>query len=294
MASPSPAHCLIAESGSTKTEWRYCREGKVVRAFRSQGCNPRIQADEAILHHFQAIFQAELAKEDVGAVYFYGAGLGAVPPRNRIRSVLQQLLPGAQVQVEHDMLAAARSTRRPEGIVCILGTGSNTCHHRQGQVVAYKGGLGYICGDEGSGADLGKHLLKACLQGDMPLSLQQAFEAQLGKPVQDALTELMLAASPNVHMAAWAEFVHAHLHVPAVAQLVEQRMLAFLDATVCRYPGFERLPVDFVGSISHFFAPQLRNACAQRKVFLGSIEKDPIDKLVAYHLQELRKNPFQA
>ncbi|RMG24486.1 MAG: ATPase, partial [Bacteroidetes bacterium] len=175
------------------------------------------------------------------------------------------------------------------GIVCILGTGSNSCYHRQAQVVEVKGGLGYIVGDEGSGADLGKHLLKAILQDDMPPHIVQKFEDHFQKTAQQMLTQVMLASKPNVMLASWAPLLHQWAGEAAVEQLIVDRFLAFLDTTVCRYEAYKRLTVDFVGSIAHHFAPQLSQACHQCQLRLGTIDKDPVHKLVQYHLFGLRE-----
>lgn len=278
---------LIAESGSTKTEWRVCENGKVIDAFRTSGCNPRVQSPEMIERDIQDAFDHHLAYDTPEKIYFYGAGLGAHRPREVMGEILHKLLPASTVFIEHDMLAAARSTRRKEGIVCILGTGSNSCYHKNFQEVAHKGGLGYIIGDEGAGADLGKYLLKGFLQGELPSNLKEKFENIHHKKVQDILTSLMLSPKPNVVMASWAEFVHQHLTEPTIKEMVVSRFIAFLDTSVCLYPNYANLYVDFVGSIAHYFSEQLTEACVEKEIILGEINKDPIEKLVDFHLNEL-------
>lgn len=275
---------LIAESGSTKTEWRLCEDGKIVNAFRTTGCNPRVQSSEIIEHDIQKAFSEHLTSNSPQTIYFYGAGLGANLPRQIISEILHKLLPDSTVFVEHDMLAAARSTGRVEGIVCILGTGSNSCYHKDYQEVSHKGGLGYLIGDEGAGADLGKYLLKGFLQDELPNHLKELFENQHQKKCQELLTALMLAPKPNVMMASWAEFVHQHLSESAIHEMVIRRFIAFLDTSVCLYPKYEQLYVDFVGSISHYFSDELKEACVERNVQLGGINKDPIDNLANFHL----------
>ncbi len=278
---------LIAESGSTKTEWRLCKDGQIIDAFRTSGCNPRVQTPQIIEADIRKAFSSHLTCQLPETIHFYGAGLGDQQPKLIIREILKRLLPDVQVYVEHDMLAAARSSCRAEGIACILGTGSNTCYHKNYQVIDCKGGFGYLVADEGSGADMGKHLLKKLLQGELSLVIKERFESQLQQSVQETLTSLMLAPKPNVLMASWAEYVHAWLEDEQIQQMVEERFLAFLDTTICLYESYQHLQVDFVGSIGHYFSEQLKKACQKRKVLLGSIVKDPIDNLVNFHLSGL-------
>lgn len=274
---------LIAESGSTKTEWRLIRNGVVAREFRSPGVNPNVLEPEAIEEIFRDAFEENLPAVPE-AVTFYGAGLGADSQKAVVREIMQRVLPQSRIFVEHDMLAAARSTLRDEGIVCILGTGSNSARHHQHQITQNMGGHGWIFGDEGSGMDLGRHLLKGILQHDFPDEVQAHVERARGKSAYELKLDVHHSSKPNVRLAEFAVYVGETVHVPEVRQMVKARMLAFLDTTVCRYTGYRELYTDFVGSIAHHFSAVLFEACEERGVKPGMVLKDPVHNLVAFHL----------
>lgn len=254
------------------------------KTFRTPGFNPNNQEEEDILEGLKKGFASNLPGEKIEEVIFYGAGLGGASQRAVMDKLLRSVLPDTHVQVEHDMLAAARSTRRKEGIVCILGTGSNSCYHKDFQIVKTLGGHGYLFGDEGSGADLGRHLLKGLLQGDFPQKVRAYVEEKEDTSIYELKIHVHHADSPNVRMAELAQYFTPFFNVPEIRELVTSRMLAFLDTTVCRYDNYENLTVDFVGSIAFFFREFLEEACRMRSVKLGEIVKDPVDNLVAFHL----------
>ena len=275
---------LLAESGSTKTAWRLLEEGALKASFQSPGINPNVLEPAIIEDIFRKAFGSHLTSLDLDELHFYGAGIGSDSQKGIIRGILQKILPNTNVYVEHDILAAARSTRRDEGIICILGTGSNSALHRGHQLVSILGGHGYIFGDEGSGMDLGKNLIKGILQNDFPDEARQHVENIKGKTAYEIKIAVHHSSKPNVRMAELAQLVGDLIHLPEVEALVISRFEAFLDTTVVRYPNFENLQTDFVGSVAFFFEKQLAQACASRGVNLGTIVKDPVDNLVKYHL----------
>lgn len=276
---------LVAESGSTKTEWRLIADGEVKQEFRSPGINPNVLEADAIEEIFRNAFGSHLTNLNVGEVYFYGAGIGSNSQKGIIRGLLQKILPGVTIYVEHDILAAARSTLRKEGIICILGTGSNSAYHKNHELVSSLGGHGYVFGDEGSGMDLGKHLIKGILQDDFPDQVKAYLETEVGKSAYDTKIRIMHSSKPNVRMAELAKIVGDLIHIPEIDQMVTDRFVAFLDTTACRYPNFENIHADFVGSVAFFFQKQLAKACQKRNVKLGQIVKDPVDKLVEWHIR---------
>ncbi len=275
---------LVAESGSTKTEWRFIKDGKVKLEFNSPGINPNVLESDAIEEIFRNAFGSHLTSLDVGEVYFYGAGIGSASQKGIIGGILQKILPGVVIYVEHDILAAARSTLRDEGIICILGTGSNSAYHKNHLLESSLGGHGYVFGDEGSGMDLGKHLIKGILQDDFPEAIKKYVEEETGKSAYDIKIRVMHSSKPNVRMAELAKLIGDLIDHPEIQEMVTQRFVAFLDTTVCRYPDFENLYADFVGSVAFFFQDQLAKACALRNVKLGQVVKDPVNKLVEWHI----------
>jgi N-acetylglucosamine kinase-like BadF-type ATPase len=278
---------LIAESGSTKTAWRLLEDGKLSASFQSAGINPNVLEQEVIEDIFRTAFGSHLTSLDLEELHFYGAGIGSDSQKGIIRGILQKILPHTNVFVEHDVLAAARATRRKEGIVCILGTGSNSALHRNFQLDQTLGGHGYIFGDEGSGMDLGKHLIKGILQGDFPDEAREHVERRKGKSAYEIKITIHHSSKPNVRMAELAQLVGDLIHIPEVEQMVIGRFQAFLDTTVVRYDNYQQFPVDFIGSIAYYFKNQLQKALDSRNAKLGHITQAPIDNLVKYHLGEL-------
>jgi glucosamine kinase len=277
---------LIAESGATKTEWRLCAEGKLLHAFRSRGFNPNVMPRALLESEMQEVLRSQLpASHEIGRVFFYGAGLRGENQRALVKTVLAQSLPQARIEVAHDLLAAARSCQREEGIVGILGTGSNTAHYQRGVLLSTRGGHSYLFGDEGSGADLGLSLMKGLLLDDFPAEVRTFIEQQAGYSIYDLKIAILQSEVPNVRLAQLAKYLDELTHVPEIQAMIQERMRAFFQTTICRYPNYQELPVDLVGAISHAFRHTLQAAAQEYQVQLMSIVSDPIKSLVAYHLK---------
>jgi N-acetylglucosamine kinase-like BadF-type ATPase len=279
-------YLLLAESGSSKTEWRLCQGATMIESLRSPGFNPNIQSEAAMRAIFQDVIQ-NIGYERIEKLCFYGAGLGEMSQRIVMRNILRELLPEAIIQIEHDMLAAVRSTLRPEGIVCILGTGSNSAHYANETIIQNLGGHGYIFGDEGSGAYIGKRMLKALLQKELPENIQGQFEESEKSSITEMKIAVMQSEKPNVKLATFAKVTAEVQDSPPVREIILGCFLEFLDTTVCRYDGYENLYTDFVGSIAYYFLPILSEACSKRNVKIGNVQQAPIDNLIQYHISHL-------
>ncbi|GAB4406880.1 MAG: ATPase [Bacteroidia bacterium] len=277
---------LIAESGATKTEWRYCQDNQVVNSFRGAGFNPNVIPREVLRADLEETVRVHMRRLRPQALYFYGSGIGGDSQRRIMQEVLEDFFPGVRIEIEHDLLAAARSTDKPEGIACIIGTGSNSCYYADGQIIRQLGGHGYLFGDEGSGADLGRHLIKGLLQDELPDAVRRFVEQQAGSSVYELKIAIHRDPKPSVRMARLAKYLDEIWHYPEVSEMIRSRLLAFLDTTVCRYEGYEHLPVNFFGSVAYFFQDFLTQACRMRDLRQVEITRDPIDRLVAYHLKQ--------
>lgn len=277
---------LVVESGATKSEWRLLQDGALAFSARSIGFNPNVMREETIENELRRVQREELqgmpAPEQL---YFYGAGINGKSQFAIMERLLAAAWPKIDLHIEHDLTAAARSTQREAGIVCILGTGSNSCLHRDYAVLRQEGGLGYLFGDEGSGMDLGRALVAALLRQDLPKEVQRFIEQQEGLPVYDLKIAILQHPHPNVRMARLAQHLDELMVYPEVRALIHARFLAFFDTTVCRYPDYQSLPVDVVGSIGWYFQDALRQAAVERDIMLGKFRKDPIDDLLAFHLR---------
>ena len=277
---------LIADSGSTKTEWRLVQPGLPTVAVRTDGLNPYFQDEDQLRQTLQAQLIPELPSlTEPLAVFFYGTGCTGPDSNGRISRALETLLPTARtIEVASDMLGAARGAAgREPGIVCILGTGANTCFFDGQQITTPSYALGFWLGDEGSGGNLGKRLVTAFLHGKLPPDLHTAFAGQYGL---DRLTVLDYAYNkpyPNRYFAHFVPFLSEHRHLPFVRELVCGAFSDFLALYVARMPDTHRHPIHFVGSVAYYFADWIRELLAEKHLQAGRFTQVPIDGLLAYH-----------
>jgi len=281
---------LIADSGSTKTNW-VLLEGKTVKSsVTTAGMNPYFHTSESL----DAILSAELlpyiVPDHVREIYFYGAGCSTDKNELLISEALLQYFHKASIFVYHDILGAARALfGNEQGISCILGTGCNCCWYNGKQVFSKVDSLGYLFGDEGAGSYLGKNLLAAYLKKQLPQDLRNAFDSEYHYTLEDILNSLYNRPYPNRFLASFSEFlVHRQEHT-FVHKLVKDSFLAFFDAQVKHYDNYRNLPVSFVGSISFYYKSILLEAANEEHIHIQTILKTPIEGLIIYHrTNELR------
>ena len=270
---------LIADSGSTKTDWVLTDGGTTMERYHTQGINPVHQAENEIL----AILNQELLPQLSGSpstVHFYGSGV-----RPELEPLMEHLLktafPSATVVEAHsDLLGAARALcGRSEGIACILGTGANSCLYDGRVMVANTPALGYILGDEGSGAVLGISFLNALYKGFMPESVAVDFQRDMKMAMADVIARVYRQPMANRFLASLSPFIKSHLDVPQVSQLVVDNFRHFFRRNIVPYNRPD-LPVSFVGSIAFHYADQLTAAATAEGFSMGKILKSPIDGLL--------------
>ncbi len=278
---------LIADSGSTKTSWRYVASSGVIQQFQTVGFNPLHETEESILSNLQTQLVQHL-QQPVEQIFFYGAGCGTEAQVNKMQKVISLAFPNTQVAIFDDMLAAARSLcLHKAGIVGILGTGSNSCNYDGKQLTATKGGLGLQLGDEGSGAYLGRKLIMDYLNEEMPTPLIPIFEKRYGLTTTNAKSivfeNVYAKPYPNRYLAQFAKFLFDHRQEAYCMQVVYDSFLLFFDKTICKYPHHNTLPIHFTGSIAFWFSGILRQAATQRQLTVGIISEEPIAGLLLYH-----------
>lgn len=290
---------LIADSGSTKTDWALFAAGRMGR-IHTQGINPMLQDDAAILQTVEGELRQRLLAlptssalvpavphggrgEAVEAIYFYGAG--CLPEVcGRLAAVLRQAFPQATtVEVESDLLGAARAVcGRGEGMAAILGTGANSCLYDGRAIVRHTPALGFILGDEGSGAVLGRKLVNALFKGTLPASLRDAFVAETHLSMADVIRRVYREPMPNRFLASLSHFVAAHLDHEGLAEMVVENFGEFIAKNILPYRRAD-LPLGVVGSIGYYFRPQLEQACRRHGIMLGAVLQSPMEGLLGYH-----------
>lgn len=273
---------LIADSGSTKTDWCLVDGGNVVKRFIGQGINPSLQDREVI----EGILTDELIKEIAGTDYvheinFYGAGCrDEVKPK--IQEILSQYFRKADIiEINSDMEAAARALfGKREGIACILGTGSNTCLYDGKNIVSNIPPMGYILGDEGSGAVLGKMFVNAMFKGGLPETLRNEFFAETGLSLHDIINKVYREPFANRFLAALSVFIHKHLDLVEIRLLVKENFRNFFHRNINQY-NRKSLPVGAVGSIAFYYKDLFIEVAQSEGYSVGNIMKSPMDALVS-------------
>jgi len=276
---------LIADSGSTKTDWRVLDKKRVVAQVRTAGFNPYYQDAPSIAAELQAHLLPYCTGK-VTQVFYYGTGITNEEKAEVLRSTIQHVFGGIEnIDVQSDVLGAAKAACGHEkGIACILGTGSNSCYYDGDKIDFQVPPLGFWLGDEGSGGHLGKLLILAYLHKEMPADIRQLFEEKYG--VMDRLQVLDNAYHkpfPNRYFAAFARFLHDNLQHTFCHSLVEESFSIFFEKYVLKYPMFQDVPLNFVGSIASHYEQILRAVAESKKLQVGKILAAPIDGLVQYH-----------
>ena len=272
---------LIADSGSTKTQWVLADHAGVVKEFFTPGINPVHLTDDALRHAFdEALSSVECGP---ARVRFYGAGCTEWLC-GKVEAILGAVTRCGDVKVGSDMLGAAHALCGNEpGIVAILGTGSNSCYYNGNHIEANTPPLGYILGDEGSGARLGIRLVNGVLKGYLSAEVANDFFSETGLDKAAIINRVYRGEAANVFLASLVPFIKAHISDASVKAMVEDEFRLFLERNIVKaYPT--GLPVNFAGSVSAVFENQLRAACDIAGVSVGGISPRPMPGLVKYHL----------
>lgn len=277
---------LIVDSGSTKTDWGFFSTVYDVKTAKTQGINPCHQSEEEIrtiiknelLPNTQAIDLASINK-----VFYYGAGCATESICTQMAGILKEFIPNAVISVYSDMLGAARALcGRTEGVTCILGTGSNSCLYDGKQIVDQIPSLGFILGDEGSGAALGRRLISDCLKRQLPDSVCREFMERYSLTKESIIESVYRKPLPNRFIAGFAPFVYEKRAVPEVHKMIIQCFQEFFTRNVINYHK-PWLPVHFIGSLASSFAEELKETADSLGMTIGKIDTSPMSGLVDYH-----------
>ena len=275
---------LIADSGSTKTDWVLIGKGCEVHAYTTQGINPYFLKTEDIVKIIANELKGPKLPESILEVHFYGAGCSSLNKSKVVMGALQEAFNDSAVYVESDLLGAARALlNNEEGLAAILGTGSNSCHFDGEQIIQNVPSLGYVLGDEGSGAYLGKILLQAYMTEQLSKDLQLELSSFCNLSKEAILDALYKKPLPNRFLASFSPFLSKQGKHPIIKKIVTKSFSDFFDAHILKYPSHNSLKVGFVGSVSYCFQDILNEVAKTKNVQLGKILKSPIEGLVAYH-----------
>lgn len=275
---------LLADSGSTKTDWCLVDQKNSVTKVRTAGINPFFQSSEEIANELATHLVPHLPTTRLESVYFYGAGCTKEKSPIVAEALKKQFEITGACEVATDMLAAARGLcGHQPGIACIMGTGSNSCAYDGKDITKNVSPLGFILGDEGSGAVLGRTLVGDVLKNQLPKDIVEAFHVEYGLSNADIIDHVYRQKFPNRFLASFVPFLAKHIENKAIFDLVKENFRRFLIRNVKQYQGWEHLPIGFVGSIAYYFQQPLKEALEAEHMTIGKTIQAPMEGLIAYH-----------
>ena len=278
----------IVDSGSTKSSWVFVDENNNIQNYRTVGFNPYYQTSEDIYQILQKELIAQLdPSKKVDQVFFYGAGCEAEAQRNVVAVALQKAFPQTEVIVDHDLMAACLAVLgNEEGIACIAGTGSNTCHYDGKNIVKNVHSLGLYLGDEGSGGYLGKILARDYVREALPQSVREKFEAFTTDRSADILDKVYTKPFPNRYLASLAPFVIYNQDEKYLFYLAYESFSLLFQNCVSKYDNYQKLPIRFIGSVAAHLKPVLDRVASEHNVTIDMVVGNPMEALTEYHIKK--------
>lgn len=281
---------LIADGGSTKADWVLLDKlGKEVLKTRTEGLNPAVFDADLMRDRIQKNVELVTYKDKITNVYFYGAGCGTEKPTLLLKSIFESFFSNAIVEVKEDTFAAAYAVTSKPGIVCILGTGSNSCYFDGKNIDVRIPSLGFILMDEASGNYFGKRLIRDYYYHRMPLKLANKFEKNFDVKADVIKRNIYKESNPNTYLAHFAEFIFKNDRNKYFDKVLEKGINVFFKTKILTYKEAQDVPIHFVGSIAYFSRNIIEKVANKHNVKLGKIVRRPIDGLIAYHKEKLKK-----
>lgn len=274
---------LIADSGATKAEWCLLTNSKKKTVF-TQGISPYFLNTGQIAGLLKKELFPALKKSKIEEIHYYGTGCANPANARSVKKAIQLVFANAKVSVSHDLMGAARALcGRKKGIACILGTGSNSCYYDGKKIVKNSPGLGYVLGDEGSGAYLGKKVIQYYLYETFDADLRARFDARYATSRMEILENVYKKPLPNRYLASFAIFLAENRGHYMIENIIEDGLNDFFFNHLCKYRESRVLPVHFVGSVAHGFKDVLQELCKTYGFKLGRVIKNPMEGLAEYH-----------
>jgi N-acetylglucosamine kinase-like BadF-type ATPase len=277
---------LIADSGSTKTSWCLTGKNKSTEYYSTSGINPFFRSSDDIETELRESLKPKI-KFEVSQIYFYGAGIINEEKGNVVKLALGKLFPQAGIEVFSDLLAAAHATLgETKGIACILGTGSNSCLFDGEKIIEHVPPLGFILGDEGSGAVLGRKILGDYLKGIMPKNIAEKFRNEFNFDYATYLESVYKKEKPNQFLAQFVPFLYENKNDDYCTTLIRNSFDEFIKRNLIQYSGSTKLPICFVGSVAYYFQDELKKVLEKNQLQLKSILKEPLEGLIKFYTQK--------
>lgn len=273
---------VIADSGSSKTDWLFIK-GEHQSNIQTPGINPFFQDTNEIIKNQTGLIDNAFKKEAT-LVFFYGAGCIKNKSDQIVINALAQIFTHAEIKVEDDMLGAARALLgNKEGIACILGTGANSCFYDGKEILDKVPTLGFILGDEGSGAHMGKLFLNDYFKRAIPEDLKTKIDKELSLEMADVLAAVYRAEYPSRYLASFSTFINENRNHSYTQKLIKRSFSEFFSRNVERYKNYKTLKVNFIGSIAFHYSDLLKEVAIEREITVGKIIDKPIESLKRFH-----------
>lgn len=278
---------LIVESGSTKADWVVLDGIKTISSFQTKGWNPLFLSSELMILRLKSYLELKSIFTKILKVYFYAPGCSDPSSFNILESSLKSFFVNAHVIIKTDLYAAARAAYRGKPLfVSILGTGSNTAFYNGDSIEQLKPSLGYIMGDEGSGASLGRLLLKSYLYKNLPTDIHLEFSKKHSISKEMVLGSVYKNDQPNQFLASYVPFLVTHKTHPFIKDLIQKEFRFYLDTHILSHPLCYDYPISFVGSVAFYFQDIIRDLCGADKLNISEFVHFPINSLIIYHIKK--------
>ncbi|MCX6302222.1 MAG: ATPase [Bacteroidia bacterium] len=278
---------LVADSGSTKTEWKTITDGKPQESLFSGGINPYFLAVDDIYLLLEKEVP-EFSGHQFDKIYFYGTGCNSEAKNDIVRKAIKRFCAAGEIHIDSDLLGAARSLcQNDRGIACIMGTGSNSCYYDGKSIAANVSPLGYILGDEGGGAVIGRKLVSAVLKKQVPDDIIELFFNTYHITPAEILEKVYMKPFPNRFLGQFAKFISANIHIAELRDIIRTSFDEFIIRNILQYPESASLPVHFTGSISIHFKSFLEESLKNHNLRLGKVTLSPMADLISYHINNL-------
>jgi N-acetylglucosamine kinase-like BadF-type ATPase len=278
---------LVADSGSTKTNWLLTDKKNFKTEIETIGFNPFFHSTQFVLDEIGKNKTLTNHASAITEVKFFGSGCSSDDRKNIIASAFRTFFPNANIMVDHDMLGAALAACFDKaGLVAILGTGSNIAFWDGNNLHPTNHGLGYVLGDEGSGSYFGRKLITHFLYGLMPEDLHQKFYQRYKMDKETAIENVYHRPNANVYLASFARFLSDEASHPYIRKLIVTGLHEFVDTSVLAYPQHKNYPVHFIGSIAFHFRDILEQIALEKKFIVGKTIVRPVDELLIYFTEQ--------
>lgn len=274
---------LIADSGSTKAEWCLL-DGKKRKTIFTQGISPYFLNTDQIHQLLKVELKKKMKNIEPDEVYYYGTGCSSTENAKSVKQALKKIFAKAAIFVDTDLMGAAKALCGNEkGIACILGTGSNSCYYNGKKIIKNSPGLGFILGDEGSGAYMGKKVVQYYLYNTFDPDLMDRFNAKYNTNKMEILDAVYKHPLPNRYLAAFVPFLIENRGHFMIENIIEDAFNDFFFNHIYKYRESWTLPIHFIGSVAFGFKDVLKEMCNGYELQLGRVLKNPMDGLAKFH-----------